>query len=188
VNIEVLFPLAEQGIPIVGLEPSCLLMLRDEYLEFFPDDRRAAKVASVARLVEEYLTEPDGEGEGQRPVDRLSIQRRPKSVVFHGHCHAKALVGSRPMVEMLEAVAENVEEIDSGCCGMAGSFGYEAEHYSLSMQIGALRLFPAVKEASDGGAILAAAGTSCRTQIHDGSGVWARHPIQIVAEAIGDPG
>jgi FAD/FMN-containing dehydrogenase/Fe-S oxidoreductase len=186
VNIEALFPFADQGIPIVGLEPSCLLMLRDEYLEFFPDDRRAAKVASVARLVEEYLTEPDGEGE--RPIDRLSFRQRPRAVVFHGHCHAKALVGSRPMVEMLEAAAESVREIDSGCCGMAGSFGYEAEHYALSMQIGELSLFPAAREASESGALLAAAGTSCRTQIRDGTGISAQHPIQILAEAIGGLG
>jgi Fe-S oxidoreductase len=185
VNVDALFPFADQGIPIVGLEPSCLLMLRDEYLEFFPEDRRAAKVASVARLVEEFLTEPDGEG--GRPLERLSIRHRAKAVVFHGHCHSKALVGSRPMLEMLEAVAEDVREIDSGCCGMAGSFGYEAEHYALSMQIGELRLFPAAREASESGALLAAAGTSCRTQIHDGTGLWAQHPIQIVADAIESP-
>jgi FAD/FMN-containing dehydrogenase/Fe-S oxidoreductase len=184
-NIEALFPYADQGISIVGLEPSCLLMLRDEYMEFFPDNPRAAKVASASRLIEEFLTEPDGEG--RRPIDRLAFPRRSKSVVFHGHCHAKALVGSRPMVEMLEAAAEDVQEIDSGCCGMAGSFGFEAEHYALSMQIGELRLFPAVREAARSGAQLAAAGTSCRTQIQDGTGVRAKHPIQIVDEAIGDP-
>jgi FAD/FMN-containing dehydrogenase/Fe-S oxidoreductase len=184
-NIEVLYPYAEKGIPIVGLEPSCLLMLRDEYLEFFPDDPRAATVASAARLVEEFLTEPDGEG--RRPLDRLRFERRPKSVIFHGHCHAKALVGSRPMLEMLQAVAENVEEIDSGCCGMAGSFGYEAEHYVLSMQIGELRLFPAIRQAAGKGITFAAAGTSCRTQIYDGTGIRARHPVQIVAESIGGP-
>jgi Fe-S oxidoreductase len=184
-NIEALYPYADQRIPIVGLEPSCLLMLRDEYLEFFPDDRRAARVASVTRLIEEYLTEPDGEG--RRPIDRLPIARRLPSVVFHGHCHAKALVGSRPMFDMLGAAAEDVREIDSGCCGMAGSFGYEAEHYSLSMQIGGMRLFPAVREGIGRGATLAAAGTSCRAQIRDGTGATALHPIQLLAEALEAP-
>lgn len=181
-NIEALFPFADQGIPIVGLEPSCLLMLRDEYLEFFPDDPRASRVASAARLIEEYLTEPDGEG--RRPLDRLSFARRPRSVLFHGHCHAKALVGSQPMFKMLEAAAETVEEIDSGCCGMAGSFGYEAEHYSLSMQIGGQTLFPAVQAGVESGARLAAAGSSCRAQIRDGTGASALHPIQLLAEAL----
>jgi len=182
-NIEALFPFADRGIPILGLEPSCLLMLRDEYLDLFPDDPRAAKVASAARLIEEYLTEPNSEG--QRPIDRLSFERRARSILLHGHCHAKALVGSRPMIEMLEAAAEKVEEIDSGCCGMAGSFGYEAEHYPLSMQIGGLKLFPAVQAGVESGAQVVAAGTSCRTQIHDGTGASVQHPIQLLAEALG---
>jgi FAD/FMN-containing dehydrogenase/Fe-S oxidoreductase len=184
-NINALFPYADQGIPIVGLEPSCLLMLRDEYLEFFPNDKRAAKVASAARMVEEFMTEQDAEG--VRPLERLDFKRRHAAVVFHGHCHVKASIGSRPMVEMLEAAAEQVEEIDSGCCGMAGSFGYEAEHYGLSMQIGEMRLFPAVRSGVERGVRLAAAGTSCRTQILDGTGARIQHPIQVVADAIGDP-
>lgn len=184
-NIDALFPYANQGLPIVGLEPSCLLMLRDEYLEFFPNDRRAAKVASAARMIEEFMTERGADG--ARPLDQLEIKRRHASVVFHGHCHVKALVGSRPMFEMLEAAAETVEEIDSGCCGMAGSFGYEAEHYALSMQIGEMKLFPAVRSGAERGARLVAAGTSCRTQILDGTGNRAQHPIQVLAEAIGEP-
>jgi Fe-S oxidoreductase len=88
---------------------------------------------------------------------------------------------------MLGAAAEDVREIDSGCCGMAGSFGYEAEHYSLSMQIGGMRLFPAVREGIGRGATLAAAGTSCRAQIRDGTGATALHPIQLLAEALEAP-
>lgn len=182
-NIAALFPFANEGVPIVGLEPSCLLMLRDEYLELCPNDPRAEVVASAAKLIEEYLTEPDSGGE--RPLDRLAVEGRVGRILFHGHCHAKALVGSQPMLEMLQAAAEKVEEIDSGCCGMAGSFGYEAEHYPLSMQIGGMKLFPAVRDAAGSGAKVAAAGTSCRTQIHDGTGCAVAHPIEVLAESLG---
>ena len=182
-NIAALFPFARESVPIVGLEPSCLLMLRDEYLELCPSDPRAEVVASAAKLIEEYLTEPDSGGE--RPLDRLAVEGRVGRILFHGHCHAKALVGSQPMLEMLQAAAEKVEEIDSGCCGMAGSFGYEAEHYPLSMQIGGMKLFPAVRDAAGSGAKVVAAGTSCRTQIHDGTGYAVAHPIEVLAESLG---
>ena len=91
---------------------------------------------------------------------------------MHGHCHEKALIGSRYLKEAL-ALAYPVEEIDSGCCGMAGSFGYEKEHYDLSMQIGGMRLFPAVRRSVGAGGVVVAPGTSCRTQILDGAGVAA---------------
>ncbi|MGH2627010.1 MAG: FAD-binding and (Fe-S)-binding domain-containing protein, partial [Anaerolineales bacterium] len=180
-NLEVLDRHAASGTRIVGLEPSCLLTLRDEYLDFFPGDPRAQRLAQSTRLIEELLTEGEV---GERPLDRLRCASREAPIYLHGHCHAKALVGSTPGMEMLRAASRQVEEIDSGCCGMAGSFGYEEEHYDLSMQIGGLKLFPAVREAQGKGATIAAAGFSCRSQIRDGTGVVARHPIQILAEAL----
>jgi Fe-S oxidoreductase len=108
-------------------------------------------------------------------------------VRVHGHCHAKSLIGSEPIVELLGLAYGDVAEIDSGCCGMAGSFGYEAEHYALSMQIGGQRLFPAVREARAAGARVAAAGASCRAQIRDGTGAEALHPVQLLAEALARP-
>lgn len=181
-NLQALAPYAERGVPILGLEPSCLLTLRDEYLDFFPDDRRALAIASAARLIEEFLTE--NSPAGGRPVDSLRFRDGVAPISLHVHCHAKSLVGSSPMVEMLRSTGSQVVEIDSGCCGMAGSFGYEAEHYELSMEIGSQRLFPAVRDGAGHGRTIAAAGVSCRTQIRDGTGVLARHPIQILAEAL----
>lgn len=180
-NLEQLDRLAGEGRHIVGLEPSCLLTLRDEYLDFFPGDPRAQRVARSSLLIEELLTEGEA---GRRPIDRLKWEAGDGPIYLHGHCHAKSLVGSAPVLAMLRAVGRPVHEIDSGCCGMAGSFGYEAEHYELSMQIGGLKLFPAVKEAEAKGATVVAAGFSCRSQIRDGTGVVARHPIEVLAEAL----
>lgn len=182
-NLAALAPYAEAGLPIVGLEPSCLLTFRDEYLDFYPDDPRTTALAEKAVLIEELLTQPSADG--SRPIDRLRFAPPAAPVLFHGHCQAKALVGTQTTFEMLRATGADVVEIDSGCCGMAGSFGYESEHYDLSMQIGEMRLFPAIREGK--GAIVAAAGASCRTQILDGTGVHARHPIEILAEALVDP-
>lgn len=185
-NLAALAPYAERGVPVVGLEPSCLLTLRDEYLEFFPDDPRAEALAENSFLIEEFLTRPDGEG---RPVERLRFRPAQERILLHGHCHAKSLVGTAPTLEMLRATGAAVEEIPSGCCGMAGSFGYEAEHYDLSMQIGELRLFPAVRAAAREGARVVAHGVSCRSQIKDGTGVRAAHPVEVLAGLLaGGPG
>jgi len=107
------------------------------------------------------------------PVDRLAFAPNPNPVLVHGHCHAKSLVGIAPLLQALKATGAVVEEIYSGCCGMAGSFGYEKEHYDLSMQIGGMRLFPAVRRSVGAGGVVVAPGTSCRTQILDGAGVAA---------------
>lgn len=182
-NLAALAPYAEAGLPIVGLEPSCLLSFRDEYLDFFPDDPRASVLAQNAVLIEELLTRPSADG--RRPVEHLHFAPIEAPVLFHGHCQAKALVGTRPTLEMLRATGTEVVEIDSGCCGMAGSFGYETEHYDVSMKIGEMRLFPAIREGK--GAIVAAAGASCRTQILDGTGTQALHPIEVLARMLANP-
>ncbi len=181
-NLDALAPYARAGVSIIGLEPSCLLTLRDEYLEFFPEDPRAEQVASQAHLIEEFLTsEQKG---GVRPIDGLRFKESGEPVLLHAHCHAKSLIGSSATLEMLRATGAQVEEIPSGCCGMAGSFGYEAEHYELSMQIAELKLLPAVREGVAVGSRIAAHGVSCRAQIWDGAEVRARHPVEVLAERL----
>jgi FAD/FMN-containing dehydrogenase/Fe-S oxidoreductase len=178
---ERLAPYAERGVPIVGCEPSCLLTLREEHLQLLPGDERAQVVASQAKLVEELLVEAIDDGSLRLdPGSRVAGSR----IVFHGHCHQKALAGTRATVELLKRVpGAEVVELDAGCCGMAGSFGFESEHYELSMQIGESRLFPALRE-EDAGTLVAATGVSCRQQIAHGVGREARHPVQIVREAL----
>ena len=168
-----LAPYAERGVPIVGCEPSCLLTLREEHLSLQPGDPRAAAVARETRLVEELLLEAD-----------LPLGPVADRIVFHGHCHQKALAGTTATVELLRRIpGAEVVELDAGCCGMAGSFGYEAEHYELSMKIGESRLFPALR-AEGAATLVAATGVSCRQQIAHGVGREARHPVQIVRAAL----
>ncbi|MBS1251967.1 MAG: hypothetical protein MAG451_01001 [Anaerolineales bacterium] len=177
-NINLLAPYAEAGIPIIGIEPSCLLTLRDEY-PVLADDPRAGIVAENSYLIEEFIAKLLGQGE----LDLAFNGRKPEKVLVHGHCHQKALVGANPTLRMLQLLGSSVEEVDSGCCGMAGSFGFEAEHYDISMRIGDLRLLPAVR-AEEPATAIAAAGTSCRQQIAHGAGRTARHPIEILADAL----
>jgi FAD/FMN-containing dehydrogenase/Fe-S oxidoreductase len=170
-----LAPYAERGVPIVGCEPSCLLTLREEHLALLPGDPRAQAVAKQARLVEELL------------VDDPALQLRPgpRRILFHGPCHPKALTGTHATVELLRRIpGAEVTELDAGCCGMAGSFGFEAEHYDLSMRIGESRLFPALR-AEGPDTVVAATGVSCRQQIAHGVGREARHPVQVVRDALG---
>lgn len=183
-NVEALSIYARQGIPIVGLEPSCLLMLRDEYLDLLPGDEDAIAIAGTAKLIEEFLTEAREAGSSR--LASLQLSPKPGRLLLHNHCHSKALVGSSPALALLRAIRTEVEEIPSGCCGMAGSFGYEAEHYALSMQIGELKLFPQIRSETEKfpEARIAAPGMSCRAQIRDGTGAMADHPVTMLAEAL----
>lgn len=177
-----LAPLAESGLPIVGLEPSCLLTLRDEYFDLLPGDRRVEIVAARARTFEEFVAE-------QHAAGRLALRFRaaPRNVLLHGHCHEKALIGSEPALGTLSLPPGYVvAEIDSGCCGMAGSFGFEAEHYELSRQLAERRLWPAVREAG-AETVIAAAGVSCRQQIEHGTGRRALHPAEVLRDALAPP-
>jgi len=177
--VDILVPLAERGLPIVGLEPSSLLTLRDEYFHLLPDDPRVALIAERALTFEEYVADLAG-----RRDLRPYFDATPRHVLLHGHCHQKALVGLGPARRALSLPPGYiVEEVDSGCCGMAGSFGYEAEHYDISMQMGERRLLPAVRAATDD-TIIAAAGVSCREQIAHGSERTALHPAQILRDAL----
>jgi Fe-S oxidoreductase len=167
---------AARGVPIVGVEPSCLLTLRDEYLALLPGDDAAQAVAAATRLPEELLVAAIADGRLSIPARNRFSGRR---ILFHGHCHQKALAGTAATVALLRSIpGAEVIELDAGCCGMAGSFGYEAEHYELSMKIGELRLFPAVRAESDQ-TIIAASGVSCRQQIRHGTGRTALHPLEI---------
>jgi Fe-S oxidoreductase len=182
-NLDALGPLAALDIPIIGLEPSCLLTLRDEYLDLFPGDNRAVDVARNAWLLEEFLLRPDSLG--GMPLERLEfVKGIDQKVHLHNHCFAKALVGSQPFLDVLRMAGYQVEEIPSGCCGMAGSFGYEAEHYDLSMKIAEQSLLPAAREAHAEGSLIAAGGISCRTQLMDGADIMGHHPIKLLADAL----
>jgi FAD/FMN-containing dehydrogenase/Fe-S oxidoreductase len=177
-NIDLLFPYAKAGIPIIGIEPSCILTLREDYLDLLPGPDTAL-VAKQVITIDEFLYECHRRGE----LD-LQFTDAPKRLLLHGHCHQKALVGTTPTLTLLRLPeGYEVEEIPSGCCGMAGAFGYEAEHYDVSMAIGAQRLFPAVNGVDDTVEIVAD-GISCRQQIQHATGRQARHLVEILWEAL----
>ncbi len=177
-NVAALYPYVEKGLPIVGLEPSCILTLRDEYPDLV-DDPRACKVAAGSFMLEEFLADLADQGQLQ-----LEFTQTRKSILIHGHCQQKALVGTSPTVKIMNLPPNyQAMEIDSGCCGLAGSFGYEKEHYELSMKIGEERLFPAIRTAGPEVEIVGV-GTSCRHQIADGTGRKARHWAEVLVEAL----
>jgi FAD/FMN-containing dehydrogenase/Fe-S oxidoreductase len=176
-NIDKLLPYAEKKIPIVGLEPSCLLTLRDEYPDLIPTDA-AKRVAGNSFLLEEFVVKEQKE---EKLV--INSDRNGKKVLLHGHCHQKALVGTAPTVAMLKAAGYEVSEVDSGCCGMAGSFGFEKEHYDLSAKIGNRRLVPAVNATAPEVEIVAP-GISCRQQIEHLAGRKAKHPAELLWEVL----
>lgn len=178
-TVERLYPFAEQGIPIVGLEPSCLLSMRDEYHYLLPNDPRVQIVSDQCHTFEEFVAKMDADGKWNLPL------KTPAShLLLHGHCQQKAISGLEPSAHTLNLLPNtNVETLDGGCCGMAGSFGYEAEHYDISMQMGEDRLLPAARNAN-AETIIVAAGTSCRHQIEDGTGKKALHPADVIRRAM----
>ncbi|RFS17305.1 FAD-binding and (Fe-S)-binding domain-containing protein [Emticicia sp. C21] len=181
-NVNALKDLVKEEIPIIGIEPSAILTLKDEYLELVPENFREAaqQIAHNTFIFEEWFA---------REIDRGNIKKEAFStekrlIKLHGHCHQKALSSLTPSKKSLSLPANyEVHLIPSGCCGMAGSFGYEAEHYDVSMKIGELVLFPTVRKQSKE-VIIAAPGTSCRHQIKDGTGRVAKHPAEILYEAL----
>ncbi|MBI3625853.1 MAG: oxidoreductase, partial [Candidatus Rokubacteria bacterium] len=175
-NVERLLAYAVRGVAIVGLEPSCLLTLRDEYVDLLRNDA-ARQVARQSLLLEEFL-----ERERQNGLS-LSFAGNGRKTLLHGHCHQKALVGTAPTVAALKWAGFDVEEVDSGCCGMAGSFGFEREHYDLSVALGNRRLVPAVKAAGAGVEVVAP-GISCRQQIEHLAGRRAKHPAEVLWESL----
>jgi FAD/FMN-containing dehydrogenase/Fe-S oxidoreductase len=179
--VAALGPLAERGVPIIGLEPSCLLTLRDE-LAAISDAPQVAAIARQAKLLEEFLAE-------EHEAGRLDLDLKPlpqRRVLLHGHCHQKAFGAFAPVERVLRLVPDlEVNSVESSCCGMAGAFGYEAEHYDISMRMGELSLLPAVREA-DADTLVVADGTSCRHQIHDGAGREAVHVARVLERALAE--
>jgi len=174
--------LVTEDAPLLGIEPSAILTFRDEYEDLADDDQleAAKELSSHTYLIDEFITKEIAKGN----ISKEQFTREHKLIKLHGHCQQKAWNALTASVNML-SLPENykVETIPSGCCGMAGSFGYEKEHYDISMQIGELVLFPAVRKQPEN-VIIAAPGTSCRHQIKDGTGRKAKHPVEILYEAL----
>jgi Fe-S oxidoreductase len=173
-----LAPFVARGVPVVGLEPSCLLTLRDEFTAMLPGPETAA-LAKRAKLFEEFIAEESAAGRLALP-----LAPRPGKAVLHGHCHQKAFDTVGASVAALKLVPGlDVETFDSTCCGMAGAFGYEAEHYDMSLKIGELGVLPKMR-AAPAQTLLVAAGTSCRHQIADAAGREALHPARVLDAAM----
>src|SRR5258705_9834567 len=175
-NVERLEPWVAQGVPIVGLEPSCLLTLRDEWVELVRTDAARA-VARSSFLLEEFLLRERARGL------ELRFKAGPRRALLHGHCHQKAMVGTAPTVAALTWAGYEVSEVDSGCCGMAGSFGFEKEHYDISVTLGGRRLAPAA-EAAGAERGVGAPGLSGRRPVRHLSGRRARHPAQLLRDSL----
>jgi Fe-S oxidoreductase len=180
-NVQALLPYARRGVPIVGTEPSCLLTFRDEYPDLLRNDD-SKTVAAQSFLLDELIVKLAGE-------DKASVQAAFKSdlkqdVLLHAHCHQKAIVGPEVTLDALRLVpGYTVRLVETSCCGMAGSFGFEAEHYETSRAMGAMRLFPAVEAASPDTAV-AITGVSCRQQIGHFTSRKPRHAIEYLADAL----
>lgn len=181
-NVRIFRDLIGPETPLIGIEPSAILGFRDEYPKLVaPVDREAAReLGQHALLIDEFLASEMQKGR----IHAEAFTEAPARVLLHGHCHQKALSGVEASAWALSLPKNyTVEVIPSGCCGMAGSFGYEAEHYEVSMQVGELVLFPAVRKAGEE-VIIAAPGTSCRHQIADGTGRKALHPVEVLRAAL----
>ncbi|MEM8783831.1 MAG: FAD-linked oxidase C-terminal domain-containing protein [Planctomycetota bacterium] len=174
-TLENLDEFAAQGIPIVCLEPSCASALKDDLPDLIDDEALGRRVSEHVHMIDVFL-----EAQG------IELTSEHQEILLHGHCHQKAMFGTSAIKRSFAAMPETVcEEVDSGCCGMAGSFGYE--HYAISEKVGQDRLFPAVREAVNDGKTVVACGISCRHQLHDFLGVDAKHWVEVVKPAASTP-
>ena len=179
-NISIFKDIITDETPLLGIEPSAILGFRDEYIRLADDKASAEKIAKNSFTFEEFLSKELEKGN----IDITLFTTTAKTLKIHGHCHQKALSGTHASFEVLNIPTNyKVTIINSGCCGMAGSFGYEKEHYKISMQVGEDTLFPKVRNTPKETQIVAA-GTSCRHQIYDGTKRIAKHPITILKEAL----
>jgi len=177
-NVDLLCQYLEDGFLIVGCEPSCLLTLRDEYPDLLQDDK-ANKVAENSYMIDEFLVGLHRRGELEVAWNDID-----KKIIFHGHCHQKALMGTQSSIEALKLPPGfHVEEVDAGCCGMAGAFGYEKEHFDISLAIGNQRLFPALRGKAENWEVVVT-GMSCRQQIEHGTGKKVRHLVEVLGDAL----
>ncbi|SEA36748.1 FAD/FMN-containing dehydrogenase [Chitinophaga terrae (ex Kim and Jung 2007)] len=181
-NVRIFSEIISAETPLLGIEPSAILSFRDEYPDLVSEPLRlkAKSLAPHVYLIDEFLANEADKGH----ITAAQFRTDKQHIKLHGHCQQKALSSALFSKKML-SIPQNysVEVIPSGCCGMAGSFGYEKEHYDLSMQIGEMVLFPAVRNAKEG-TIIAAPGTSCRHQVKDGTGAKALHPVEILYNSL----
>ena len=179
-NIAIFKDIITAETPLIGIEPSAILGFRDEYIRLADDKGSAEKIAKNSFTFEEFLSQELEKGN----IDRSLFTSETKTLKIHGHCHQKALSGTHASFQVLNIPSNySVSILNTGCCGMAGSFGYEKEHYKVSMQVGEDTLFPKIRNCSTDTEI-AAAGTSCRHQIFDGTKRLAKHPITLLREAL----
>lgn len=181
-NIELLSGIISSETPLIGIEPSGILTFRDEYIDLANDTNydKAKILAAAAFTIEEFLANEYNAGR----IDRTLFTTESKNILIHGHCYQKALSSQQYISSFLQIpVNYKTSLIPSGCCGMAGGFGYEKEHFAISQQVGELVLFPAVRAAGKSD-IIAASGTSCRHQVKDGTGKMALHPVEILFDAL----
>ena len=179
-NVSIFKDLITSEIPLIGIEPSAVLTFKDEYLKLADDKQSAQHIAKHTFLIEEFIQQEILLGN----ITSEQFTSESKTIKFHGHCHQKVLSNQASSFAVLNLPKNyKVTIIPSGCCGMAGSFGYEKEHYAISMQIGEQTLFPAVRNAYED-VVISANGTSCRHQIKDGTQRMAKHPISILKEAL----
>jgi Fe-S oxidoreductase len=181
-NVQLYQDVINEQTPLIGIEPSAVLMFRDEYLRLIKDEKlkkAAQKIAENTYLFEEFILREFEAGH----ITSSDFTKESKDITLHVHCHQKALSNPEISAKVL-SIPKNykVNLLDSGCCGMAGSFGYEKEHYEISMKVGELKLFPALRQSNSS---IAASGTSCRHQIKDGVHKHSEHPASILAKALG---
>ena len=172
--LENLSPHLERGVPIVGMEPSCVFTIKDE-LPALLQGEKAQKLADHVQMLDEYLLHEQSSGDLQLEFNASGSEK----VLLHGHCHQKAFDSVDATVRLMENAGIEVETIPSSCCGMAGSFGYQSENYQVSMEMAELSLLARVRKASAGERVVAS-GTSCRHQIPPGSGLPAPPPISVL--------
>jgi len=167
-------PRIDQGVPLVGLEPSCLATFRDELVNLFPDDERAERLQRQSHTLAELLARHAG---GWTPPPAAA------RAIVQGHCHQKAVIGMRPDTALMASMGLSADVLDAGCCGMAGSFGFEREHYDVAMRVGERALLPAVR-AADPATLVVADGFSCRTQIEQATGRPTLHLAEVLRDAL----
>ena len=179
-NVNLFKDLISEENPLVGIEPSAILTFRDEYLRLADDKESAKKIAKHSYTIEEFIKLEFDKGN----IKSESFSINNLTIKVHGHCQQKSLSTMENTFEML-SIPQNyiVTILNTGCCGMAGSFGYEKEHYKISMQVGEDTLFPKVRN-MEKDIVIAAAGTSCRHQIKDGTNRTSKHPVTILREAL----
>ena len=181
-NVQLYAPLLHDDMPLIGLEPSGILSFRDEYKELVDNHlkEKANFIAQHAFLIDEFIADEFAAGN----IHSEQFTDKKQQILFHAHCYQKALSNPKKSIDIMQIPANyQVTEIKDSCCGMAGAFGYEKEHYDFSMKVANVTLFPTIEKASDD-TIIAATGTSCRHQIHDGLHRNAKHPVEILWDAL----